>query len=137
MYTEWKVAKDIINPKDLNDEETRKKAEEAQNEYTKVAEWCNQSCEYHIEDIGEYYAVIKNPKPTQKDLLELELYQLHTYLNKTDYITAKLTEVVDNMEEYETMKAHYKDQLDSRAAARVRIREIEKELEELDDESGI
>ena len=136
MYTNWKIAKNIINPKNINDEETRKKAEEAQNEYTEVAKWCNNTQEYHIKDIGDYYAVVKNSEPTQRELLEQELYQLQNYLKETDYITNKLAEIVDDMEAYKTMKAGYSEQLQKRAECRIRIREIKEETDDISDESG-
>jgi len=135
MYADWKVKKELIYGYDNPTEEQRKEMEEAQNEYSKVAEWCNQSQEYHIEDTEDgYFSVVKNPEPTKEDLLKSEMYELQRYLSETDYITNKLAEVVDDMEAYEAMKAKYSEQLIKRAEARVRIREIEKEI--ADEESA-
>ena len=47
-YSSWKILKTEI------DEKTE--------EYSQVAEWCNNGGEYHIEDTGEYYEVVKNPE---------------------------------------------------------------------------
>lgn len=129
MYENWKVAKSVLNPTEYT-EEAEKKAQEAQEEYTNVAKWCNEGQQYHIEDIGDYYATVKNPEPTHKELLEMELSQLKQYLSSTDYITAKMTEVADDPVKFAEMKEHYHDELESRESARVRIREIEKELAE-------
>lgn len=135
MYADWKVKKELIYGYDNPTEEQRKEMEEAQNEYSKVAEWCNQGQEYHIEDTEDgYFSVVKNPEPTKEDLLKSEMYELQRYLSETDYITNKLAEVVDDMEAYEAMKAKYSEQLIKRAEARVRIREIEKEI--ADEESA-
>lgn len=128
MYENWKLAVNILHP-ETDDEESIKKAQEAQEEYTKVATWCNECQQYHIENTGEFYETVKNQEPTYKEKLEFEMYQLKCYLNDTDYITAKLAEVVDNIEIYKAMKVDYKEQLNSRESARVRIRKIKKELE--------
>lgn len=135
MYADWKVKKELIYGYDNPTEEQKNEMEEAQNEYYKVVEWCNQSQEYHIEDTEDgYFSVVKNPEPTKEDLLKTEMYRLQGYLSKTDYITNKLAEVVDDMEVYEAMKVEYSEQLTKRAEARVRIREIEKEI--ADEESA-
>lgn len=54
MYKDWKMLK------------TDYSADTAK-EYETVANWCNESGEYHIEDDGEYYKVAENPKPTQEE----------------------------------------------------------------------
>jgi hypothetical protein len=48
-YSNWKILKTELDEK--------------QEEYSEVAEWCNESGEYHIEEVGEYYMVVKNPEP--------------------------------------------------------------------------
>ena len=48
-YSDWKILKTELDEK--------------QEEYSEVAEWCNESGEYHIEDDGEYYKVVPNPEP--------------------------------------------------------------------------
>lgn len=49
-YSNWKI---LIS-----------EADEKADEYAEVAEWCNENGEYHIEQQGEYYAVVANPEPT-------------------------------------------------------------------------
>lgn len=49
-YSNWKILKSELDEK--------------QEEYADVASWCNENGEYHIEEHGEYYAVVKNPEPT-------------------------------------------------------------------------
>jgi hypothetical protein len=41
---------------------------EKQDEYTTVAEWCNESGQYTIEDDGIYYKVVAIPVPTEDEL---------------------------------------------------------------------
>lgn len=48
-YSNWKILKTDLNEK--------------QEEYAEVAQWCNDGGEYHIEEDGEYYKVVKNPEP--------------------------------------------------------------------------
>lgn len=48
-YSDWKILKTELDEK--------------QEEYAEVAEWCNESGEYHIEEDEEYYKVVKNPEP--------------------------------------------------------------------------
>lgn len=48
-YTDWKILKTEL--------------EEKQEEYSEAAQWCNDNGEYHIEDDGTYYKVVKNPEP--------------------------------------------------------------------------
>ena len=50
-YSNWKILKSDLPEK--------------QDEYTEVAQWCNEFQEYHIEEQDEYYAVVKNPEPTE------------------------------------------------------------------------
>lgn len=49
MYENWKILKSDLPEK--------------QDEYSQVAEWCNTTGKYHLEEQGEYYAVVKNPEP--------------------------------------------------------------------------
>jgi len=55
MYKNWRT-------------ESKELTEIQQEEYTKVAEWCNEGQEYHIEDMGDYYATVKNIEPTEEEL---------------------------------------------------------------------
>ena len=47
MYENWKILKSEL--------------EEKLDEYTEVAEWCNENQHYTIEDDGIYYKVIEIP----------------------------------------------------------------------------
>jgi hypothetical protein len=49
-YSNWKIKQSDLKQK--------------QEEYTEVAQWCNDSGQYHIEPVDEYYAVVANPEPT-------------------------------------------------------------------------
>lgn len=69
------------------------------------------------------------PEPTETDLLNQEKNNLLGYLSETDYVTAKLAEVVDDTEAYTALKEKYAVILQNRADARARINEIEAELE--------
>ena len=53
MYENWKILKSDINNK--------------LNEYSIVSKWCNNSNEYHIEDVGLYYKVEKNILPSDEE----------------------------------------------------------------------
>lgn len=66
MFENWKIEKEIISYNG-NNEEKQTKAEVARKEYQEVAKWCNESREYHIEEQGIYYAVIKNPELTEEE----------------------------------------------------------------------
>ena len=57
-YQDWKILKTELS--------------ERQEEYTQVAQWCNENG-YHIEDDGEYYKVVINPpapEPTIQQRIE-------------------------------------------------------------------
>lgn len=64
-YNNWKIEKSIINYTG-DDEEKQQEAQAAQNEYSQVAEWCNENQQYTIEDDGIYYKVVEIiiPEPT-------------------------------------------------------------------------
>lgn len=49
-YENWKIKKSDL--------------EEKQEEYSQVAEWCNETGEYAIQEIGDEYCVVKLPEPT-------------------------------------------------------------------------
>lgn len=48
-YENWKIKKTEL--------------EEKQDEYSQVAEWCNESGEYYIQEIDDEYCVVKIPDP--------------------------------------------------------------------------
>lgn len=79
-YTNWKIKTSELD----------EKAEE----YSQVAAWCNESGEYHIEDTGEYFEVVKNPEyiPTDKEIRELRAV---AYAQEVDCITAHIQRLRD------------------------------------------
>ena len=69
-YTDWKILKTELGKK--------------QAEYSEVAEWCNEN-DYHIEEVGEYYQVVKNPVPEPPTIEEqVQRLELHHIL-RTGY----------------------------------------------------
>lgn len=80
-YSSWKILKTEI------DEKTE--------EYSQVAEWCNNGGEYHIEDTGEYYEVVKNPEPTPPTKEEQEQNRARAYQQEVDPITCHINRLKD------------------------------------------
>ena len=64
-YENWKVLKSVINYSG-DDEEKQKAAQAAQEEYTAVAEWCNENG-YMIAETELYYEVQPVPEPTVEE----------------------------------------------------------------------
>ena len=120
MYKNWQIKKSIINYSG-QDEQKKEQAKNAQEEYTKVAEWCNESNQYHIEDIDNYYAVVKNSEQTEEERKEIEISELKDYLSATDYVVIKIAEG-------SATSAEYADVLDNRKKARKRINELENDI---------
>jgi hypothetical protein len=86
-YSNWKVLKSVINYTG-DDEEKQKAAQAAQEEYTAVAEWCNESGKYSIEEDETYYKVVAIPEPTPptEDELKAQVRAVRdSYLQATDY----------------------------------------------------
>ena len=109
MYENWKILKSEINEK--------------QEEYTDVAQWCNNGGEYHIEEVGDEYQVVKNSEPTHEELIQREIWQLKQYLQETDYIVIKIAEGEEPTAEALAI-------ISKRKEARSRINELEAELQE-------
>lgn len=61
-YSNWKVLKSVINYTG-NDEEKQAEAWAAQEEYTEVAEWCNENQQYTIGEDETYYMTEELPEP--------------------------------------------------------------------------
>lgn len=101
-YINWKKAKNEIN----------------ENEYFNVAQWCNESGEYTIEEKGNYFQVVKIPEPTAEELAQVEILNLKQYLSNTDYVVLKIAEGV-------ATATDYADVLTQRQEARARINELE------------
>lgn len=69
-YSNWKILKTQL--------------EEKQDEYTEVAQWCNDGGKYHIEEQGEYYAVVENPEPlppTHDDIRQARIEYRRTHID--------------------------------------------------------
>jgi hypothetical protein len=105
MYENWKILKS--------------EADEKADEYAEVADWCNEGGEYHIEEQGEYYAVVKNPEPTEEDIKQARIAELKQLLADTDYVVIKIAEG-------SATKEDYADVIEQRKAWRNEIRELEK-----------
>ena len=104
MYENWKILKS--------------EADEKADEYAAVAAWCNEGQEYHIEDTGKYYEVVKNPEPTEEDIKQSRIAELKQLLSDTDYVVIKIAEGAATAEEYA-------DVIAQRQAWRAEIRELE------------
>lgn len=71
MYEDWKILKTELDEK--------------QEEYSTVAEWCNENQEYHIEDTGEYYKVVKNSDLSKEKLQEQIKQICSAYINNISW----------------------------------------------------
>lgn len=109
MYENWKILKSEL--------------EEKQKEYTDVAQWCNESGQYMIEDDGTYYNVVKIPEPTEEEIKAARIAELKANLSATDYVVIKIAEGAATTEEYTDIIAQ-------RAQWRIEIRELEGEKED-------
>lgn len=49
-----------------------------QEEYTKCAEWCNETQQAYIEDKGEYYECVAIPAPSLDELKQAKINELKT-----------------------------------------------------------
>lgn len=90
-YTNWKILKTELDEK--------------QEEYTAVAEWCNESGQYTIEDDGTYYKVVALPEPTPPTDEEIRQMRERAYEAEVDPITAHIQRLHDTTpmtEEVET-----------------------------------
>jgi hypothetical protein len=95
MYENWKILKS--------------EADEKAEEYSQVAEWCNESGKYHIEEQGEYYAVVKNAEPSAEDIKKARISDLKQQLAETDYVIIKIAEGSATTEEYASVIANRKE----------------------------
>lgn len=90
MYENWKILKT--------------EAGEKADEYAAVADWCNEGQEYHIEEQGDYYAVVKNPEPLPPTKEEQEQNRARAYQEEVDPITSHIQRLRD-MEQTEEIEA--------------------------------
>lgn len=95
MYENWKILKS--------------EADEKAEEYSQVAEWCNESGKYHVEEQGEYYAVVKNAEPSAEDIKKARISDLKQQLAETDYVIIKIAEGSATTEEYTSVIANRKE----------------------------
>lgn len=68
-YSDWKVLKSVINYIG-EDEEKTIAAQEAQNEYSNAADWCNENQQYVITEDELYYKTELIPEPTTEEKAE-------------------------------------------------------------------
>ena len=86
MYEDWKILKSEIDEK--------------VEEYSQVAEWCNNGGEYHIElyidenDV-EWYRTVKNPEPLPPTKEEQEQNRANAYQQEVDPITCNINRLRD------------------------------------------
>ena len=106
MYENWKILKSELD----------EKAEE----YSQVAEWCNENQEYHIElyidenDI-EWYRTVKNPEPLPPTKEEQEQNRARAYQVEVDPITSHIQRLRD-MEQTEEIIAEIEQLIAERDA---------------------
>lgn len=109
MYENWKMLKSELPHRE--------------KEYTDVAQWCNESGQYHIEEQGKYYAVVKNDEPTEEKIKAARIAELKANLSATDYVVIKIAEGAATTEEYTDIIAQ-------RQAWREEINQLEGEKED-------
>ena len=102
-YENWKIAKSELAEK--------------QEEYSAVAEWCNESGQYHIEEVGDDYCVVVNPEPTQEEINQARVDELKQLLADSDYVVIKIAEGAASAEEYA-------DLIEQRKAWRAELNEL-------------
>ena len=95
MYENWKILKS--------------EADEKTEEYSEVAEWCNNSGEYSIElyideNEIEWYRTVKNPEPLPPTKEEQRENRANAYQQEVDPITSHIQRLRD-MEQTEEIIA--------------------------------
>lgn len=80
MYENWQILKT--------------EADEKADEYSAVAEWCNENGQYTIEDDGTYYKVVEiiEPKPSDEEIRKM---REQAYVAEVDGITAHIQRLRD------------------------------------------
>ena len=70
--------------------------------YARMADFCNSTMSYQIEDKGEYYEIVERvtEEPSEKELLEREKAELEAWLSAHDYIGVKIATKRATVEEY-------------------------------------
>jgi hypothetical protein len=80
-YSNWKILKSELD--------------EHAEEYSQVADWCNENGEYTIEDDGTYYKVVKLPEPTPPTDEEIRQMREKAYEAEVDSITSHISRLRD------------------------------------------
>lgn len=106
-YSNWKILKSELDEK--------------ADEYTEVAEWCNQGQEYTIVSDEQYYKVEKLPEPTEDELRQRRIDALKSFLSATDYAVIKIAEGSATVEQYA-------DVIEQRRSWRAEINQLEDEI---------
>lgn len=105
MYENWKILKSQI--------------EEKADEYSAVAEWCNENG-YTIVENGKYYKTVKLPEPTPLTDEEIRQMREKAYEAEVDPITAHIQRLRD-MEQTEEVAAEIAELIAERD---VKVQEI-------------
>lgn len=94
--------------------------------YTRMADFCNSTMSYQIEDKCEYYEIVERvtEEPSEKELLKSEKAELEAWLKAHDYIGVKIATGRATVEEYATEIEEMTDKAN-------RINEIDRLLESL------
>lgn len=85
-YENWKIKKSELDEK--------------LDEYETVANWCNESGEYQINEVDDEYCVVKTPEPTAEEIAKQRIAELKKLLVDTDYIAVKIAEGAATKEDY-------------------------------------
>lgn len=70
-YSKWKIKQTEL--------------EEKQDEYSEVAQWCNDNGQYHIEAVGKYYQVAENSSPSIEEMQASVRDIRNSYLSGCDF----------------------------------------------------
>ena len=113
MYENWKILKS--------------EADEKTEEYSEVAEWCNNSGEYSIElyideNEIEWYRTVKNPEPLPPTKEEQRENRANAYQQEVDPITSHIQRLRD-MEQTEEIIAEIEKLIVERDAKVEEIKE--------------
>ena len=79
-YENWKVSKADYQ-----------ESEELQEEYSKVAEWCNNSQKYQIQEVEDEYCVVKIPEPLPPTAEEVQQARARAYEAEVDPLMSEYT----------------------------------------------
>ena len=69
-------------------------------EYSRCADWCNETQKGMIVDKGDYYECIPIPEPSENEILEREKAELEQWLRDHDYIGIKIATGRATVDEY-------------------------------------